>query len=98
MNLKILHFRKNKSIRYCFEVFCRFFSKLKEFTSKFEKQYPAFKWDNFSMVKEVFQGDCQLTPPCGINPQSNTIIFSDGSSQNLSGSLFKIQFLFFSTF
>ena len=50
------------------------------------------------MVKDVFQGDCQLTPPCGINPQSNTIIFSDGSSQNLSGSLFKIQFLFFSTF
>ena len=32
MNLKILHFCKNKSMRYCYEVFyCFFFSKLKCF-------------------------------------------------------------------
>ena len=88
MNLKILHFCKNKSIRYRFEVFYSFFLQTEmfcqEFTRKFEKQYPTFKWDKiqldiFSMVKEVFEGACQLTPPCRIahSPQSRSMYAYD---------------------
>ena len=41
-----------------------------DFIKKFEDQYPAFKWNSvqsqiFEMLKEVFQGACQLAPPRG---------------------------------
>jgi len=55
-----------------------------DFIKKFEEQYPGFKWDKieldiFSMLKEVFQGACQLAPPSGIahSPQSRSMYAVD---------------------
>ena len=61
MNLKILHFRKNKSIRYCFEVFCRFFfPNLKNSQVSLKSNIPLSNGITFPWSKMSFKGIVNL--------------------------------------